>query len=413
MKQVLTRNIGMKILSLFLATLLWVVIMNIDDPYITAKFENIPVQIMNETALGEVGKMYEVESGETVTIKVRGKRSIVDNLKASDFEATANFREMSPVYAVPINVTLKSSKYSEDDLEIEKMTQMMTLSLEDADEQIFRINVVTTGDAAEGYYVAETITNPNLIKITGSKKQIAKIKEVIVEVNVQDVKDSFVTTGTPVAYGENGYQVDSVKLTFETTQVDVDVKVLPTKEISLLITQEGEPYDGYYCSTPDYMPKTIIIAGTKEDLSKIYYLKIPVDVTLQKETISTQINIEEYLSEEYILVGNENNVAVTIKIEELDTKYISVKTRDITVKNLPEEYEVVYNSGEQVNVSVMGIKEVLDSITAYKLKPYIDMEDLNEYEPGTYFITLKTDSTEDITVNSTISITIRKKAEAE
>lgn len=71
MKQVLTRNVGLKILSLFLAVLSWVVIMNIDDPYITKTIDDIPVNILNENAVEENNKMYEIDSGDTATIKVK------------------------------------------------------------------------------------------------------------------------------------------------------------------------------------------------------------------------------------------------------------------------------------------------------------------------------------------------------
>ena len=136
MKQVLTRNVGLKILSLFLAVLLWVIIMNIDDPYITKTIDDIPVNILNENAVEENNKMYEIDSGDTATIKVKGKRSIIDGLKADDFKAIADFKQMSMTYAVPIQISVKeSSRVSESDIEILRQTEMMTLSLEDADAQ--------------------------------------------------------------------------------------------------------------------------------------------------------------------------------------------------------------------------------------------------------------------------------------
>ena len=118
MKKVLTRNIPLKILSLLLAVVLWVVIMNIEDPYITKKFYNIPVLELNTEVLDELGKIYEVESGQSITITVKGKRSIIEGLKNSDFEATANFKEKSDVNAVPIRVVAKPSpNYDTNDIE--------------------------------------------------------------------------------------------------------------------------------------------------------------------------------------------------------------------------------------------------------------------------------------------------------
>lgn len=408
MKQILARNIGLKILSLLLAVLLWVLIMNIDDPYITKTIDNIVVTKMNTNAVEENNKMYDVESGETATIKVRGKQSVIENLSRNDFVAVADFKLMSMTYAVPIQISLKeTSRYTENDVEIMKQTEMMSLTLEDADSQTFRINVVTTGTEREGYYTAEAIATPNLIQISGSKKQIAKIKEVVVEVDVEGKEDSFQVTKTPVAYDENGYMVDSSKLVFETTEVQVDVTLLPTKEISLYVTQEGTPYYGYECTSIVYKPERITIAGTEEDLSSIYMLRIPFNVDGHKDTIISDISIEEYLDEKYILVDENKSVAVTAKIEKLDSKDIMVRTSDISVKNLSEEYEVVFITQGTITLRAAGLTEVLEQLNASDLKPYINLEGLGV---GVNYVQVLSDANPNVTVRpATISIEIIEK----
>lgn len=408
MKQILARNIGLKILSLLLAVLLWVLIMNIDDPYITKTIDNIVVTKMNTNAVEENNKMYDVESGETATIKVRGKQSVIENLSRNDFVAVADFKLMSMTYAVPIQISLKeTSRYTENDVEIMKQTEMMSLTLEDADSQTFRINVVTTGTEREGYYTAEAIATPNLIQISGSKKQIAKIKEVVVEVDVEGKEDSFQVTKTPVAYDENGYMVDSSKLVFETTEVQVDVTLLPTKEISLYVTQEGTPYYGYECTSIVYKPERITIAGTEEDLSSIYMLRVPFNVDGHKDTIISDISIEEYLDEKYILVDENKSVAVTAKIEKLDSKDIMVRTSDISVKNLSEEYEVVFITQGTITLRAAGLTEVLEQLNASDLKPYINLEGLGV---GVNYVQVLSDANPNVTVRpATISIEIIEK----
>ncbi len=408
MKQVLTRNVGLKILSLFLAVLSWVVIMNIDDPYITKTIDDIPVNILNENAVEENNKMYEIDSGDTATIKVKGKRSIIDGLKAEDFNAIADFKQMSMTYAVPIQISLKeSSRLSEYDVEILKQTEMMTLSLEDADVQTFRINVVTIGEVPEGYYIAETIATPNLIEISGSKKQISKIKEITVEVDVSGRTESFEYPAKPVAYNENGYAVESSKLVFETNQVLVEVKILPTKDITLEIVQEGVPYYGYECSNIAWQPQKITIAGEIDDLKHISTLKIPFTVEGKKETIVSDISIEDYLDENYILVDENKSVAVTAKIEKLDSKDVMVRAVDINVRNLSNEYEVLFVTRGTITLRVMGLADKLDGILGRDLEPYID---LDGYSVGTYYVSVKSDVNSSVSVRpTTIGIEIVEK----
>ena len=47
MKKGLMNNWGLKILSFLLAVMLWLIVVNIDDPVTTQTFNNIPVVVTN------------------------------------------------------------------------------------------------------------------------------------------------------------------------------------------------------------------------------------------------------------------------------------------------------------------------------------------------------------------------------
>lgn len=387
MKKVITRNIPLKILSFLLAIVVWVVIMNIEDPYITQTIDNIPVNQVNTNVFEESNQIYDVESGDTVSIKVRGKRSVIEHLKLNDFVATADFKEMSQVYAVPIRVLVKeSTRYDRNDIEILEQNDVMTLSLEDADTQTFRVNVKTTGEAKEGFFVTDLIANPNIIEISGSKKQIAKIRELVVQVSIDQIADSFKITTTPKALDENGYPVDDAKLEFQTKQIEVAASVFPTKEVMIVISKEGTPYYGYTFTKMVYEPKQITVAGLPEDLDKIGYITIPFDINLSKETIGDTKYIEDFLDmTKYKLVDDNNSVVITANIEKLESKELSIFTSSIKVLNLEAGYEATIHTPGMVTTQVMGPKQEIANITVDKLEPYIDLAGL---KPGTYSVTI-------------------------
>ena len=224
MKNILTKNLGYKFLSLLLAIVIWVTITNYNDPYITDTIEDIPVSIQNENEVEEKNKMFEIESGEKVSIMVRGKRSVIDQLRASNFTATADFRQLSIVNAVPIKVVPKrSTKYSVSDIEIlTKTPEMMILTLEDSGEQTFRVDVDILGEVAEGYYIASKSVNPSVIKVSGSQKQIAKIASVVARLNISGAKESVSVNVSPIAYDTNNYPVDSTKIVYSMDTVQTD-----------------------------------------------------------------------------------------------------------------------------------------------------------------------------------------------
>ena len=100
-KKVLFHNLSIKILSFLGALLVWLFIVNIDDPYKTKSYM-VHVDLTNEDALRSVHKVYEIVEGGTATVRVRGRRSVVDNLDASDIKATADLSELSAVNSVDI-----------------------------------------------------------------------------------------------------------------------------------------------------------------------------------------------------------------------------------------------------------------------------------------------------------------------
>ena len=86
MKEKLTRNIGVKILSLLLATILWLVITNVNDPVQYKTFSDMQVTIKNESMVKNSKQSYEILEGEVVDFKVVARRSIIQNLKEYDFD---------------------------------------------------------------------------------------------------------------------------------------------------------------------------------------------------------------------------------------------------------------------------------------------------------------------------------------
>lgn len=115
-KKVLFHNLSIKILSFLGALLVWLFIVNIDDPYKTKSYM-VHVDLTNEDALRSVHKVYEIVEGGTATVRVRGRRSVVDNLDASDIKATADLSELSAVNSVDIKPSLKIATSSDVELE--------------------------------------------------------------------------------------------------------------------------------------------------------------------------------------------------------------------------------------------------------------------------------------------------------
>lgn len=409
-KNRLAHNFGWKIISLICSLILWMAIMNIDDPYVTTTIDKVPVRIINEYALQEQGKISEIENGKTVTVKVRAPRSVAEKLTVHDISAIADYHQMSLVHAVPIQVSVAdTSAYIKEDITIEsKHPEMMTLTLEDFAEETFRVDVNREGNAREGYYISEIATRPSLITVSGSKKQIDRIDRVIVDINCDEIWQNFQYVTNPKAYDKNGYLIDEATISFETERVTLDVSVLPVKKIPLVVQTEGEPSYGYQSTSTQFVPNEISVAGATADLKSISSLIIPFDISMQSGDVEAKINIETYLKEiyqdKYILVDEDKYVTVKVNIDKLPTKDIPVSSSDIEVRGLAPEYELLFTTKNEITMKVLGREEVLQDLTPESLKLYVDVSD---YETGHHYVSVYSDTELDVTVRTgTIGIEI-------
>lgn len=394
MKEKLTKNLGLKILSLFVAILLWVVILNVDDPMVQEKFNNITVTKVNENELKQKDKTYEVISGETVDVTVKAKRSIMQDLRKTDIQAVADLSQLSVVNATTIDVTIP--RYG-DLVEIKQSTSTMKVSLENLKDEQFKINIVANGKVADGYYVKDKMASPNMIIVTGAESVVKQIKEVVVDVDVTNARASFQNTTVPKVYDNNGKLMDSDKISLNFNEVEVTVNLLQTKTVNLFIKLTGTPAPGYEYVNFEYEPKEVTIAGEQSELDKVQYIKGEYNIDNKQDDVEETIDISDFIKNDVILIDENQNAVINIDIEKKNSKDINYNSTDIEMKNLKEGYIAKLNTEDLINVVVYGKEDILSGVNKYNLRPFIDLTNI---EPGINIVDVQFNSVDDVTLLS-------------
>lgn len=403
MKEKLTRNIGLKILSVILAILLWLVITNVADPIDNKTFKDVQVKILNEGILTSRGIYYEIIKNESISFTVAARRSILDNLRQSDFRVTADLAHLSDVDAVQIDITpLRQT----EEIVITSGIQMLLIKPEELFEKNFKVNVRVKGEVTDGYHIGKTSASPNQIRVTGPRSRVERIEDVIVEVDVNGLLGTFHTVEKPKAIDNEGNVIDSQKLRFSKEDVIVNIGLLKKKTISVQIQAVGEPARGYVMGEVEYSPKEIEVAGTEEALRGIKYLPINEDISGAKDSIEKDIDLQLELDKyDVILVGEDRMAALNIPILPLETKEISIWPREIKIKNVAEDLNVTINTTASIPIKIIGLLDNIAGVTKLTLDPYIDLTD---FRIGTYLMEIKCESSEGVTIanNPTVSVTI-------
>ncbi|MDE5966543.1 MAG: hypothetical protein K2G89_06900 [Lachnospiraceae bacterium] len=385
MKQKLLNNIGIKILSVLAAIIIWILVVNVDDYMVTKAISNIPVTIINEDVITGLDKVYELEDDGTVRIIVKGRRSIVEGLVAEDFVATADLSKLSLTNAVQITVRPENAALA-NQLTISCPDNMISVALENRMEQQLPVNVLVQGEPAEGYAVVSKNSTPNMITVSGAESVVKRIKTVQVTVDVTGAKDdvSFVTQ--PVYLNTDGERVKTKKIKANVDAVDAVVEIERTKEIPVSVKTNGEVLAGYAVADVEYQPTSIEVAGREDALSRIDELKIN-DVNIAGLAENTEITIEvaDYLPTGVQAIEGMEQIMIRVILEPVTTRDFALNTGDIEFLGKQDEYiyrisDITTEMEKSPMIQVKGIVSLVNALSLSDLKPKVDVTELKDGE---------------------------------
>jgi YbbR domain-containing protein len=213
MKKKIFNNIGLKILALLIAIIVWWVVMNIDDPLVKKTISGINVELRNDDDLTDRGYIYEVDSGSVITITVRAPESVAKDLKASDFVAYADLSQLSPL-TDSANITIEciKSDVKSDIKEITSKVQVVKLNIDNKETEEIPITINITGSPADNYVLGDSSISQNKIEVTGAASVIEKIASAVISYDVSNMMQSVSEMVTPVFYDGDGNVIDSSSL---------------------------------------------------------------------------------------------------------------------------------------------------------------------------------------------------------
>jgi len=374
MKENLLNNLGIKILSLCLAAMFWLAIVNIDDPVKSKTFYNVPVEVKNEDTLASRNMAYDIVSGSAVEFTVSGKRSVVDELRKSDFMATADLATLTQQFD-SIKINVECLKNADIDIIMGKVSTM-TVSVEDIIDKQFAIRVVPSGQPAPGFAAGTPIASPLFVNVSGARSVVNQIDDVRVLVDIKNKSEDITDSVIPRAYNETGLEIDRSRLKFSYDTITVKIPLLETKMVPVNLITKGTPRYGYQYVQADFQPLEIEVKGSKEALEKINSIPVVVDINDLYQDKEDIINIEEFLAENDVTLVDEHitDVVVKVRIEKLIEKTFSITANELNVNNLTEGYEYFnIDTQREYKVTVMGLKDVIDSLELSTLRPTIDL----------------------------------------
>ncbi len=406
----LTENIPFKILAIFISVLLWLIVVNIENPNQTRTF-TATVSVVNEEVLTEAGQYYTLPDGTaTVSFRVTARRSVIEKLTSSDFIAIADMEYLEG-NTVPVNVSV-SSNYSGVTISSKKLY----LTVEIGEEMTLKqsIEIETVGDVAGGCIISSMNISPSVVKMTGPQEILSTLDRVVATVDVSDATQSFTDKNVVLSFiDEEGNELDRSSINVDVDTVEVTVNILHTKSVDVRYSTSGTLPDGVYLDDITMDTSKINIMGSAEAINSITTITIPdTMVNLSEITESTSITVDmsAYLSEGvYIATGSSSQVTITVEVSGVQTEAYEVPISNISLRNLKDDLVGVFED-EFIEVEITACKTDLAEISAETITGYLDAEGLSE---GSHTLQLILDLDEDDYSYSATTVTVELVDESE
>lgn len=400
MKKSLMNKSTLKILSLLIAILIWVVVKNVQDPMLVKVITSIPVTIVNESYLAsklEVPLL--IEGQDTVNVKVKGRESVVKELAREDFTAVADMTQIISMETTPRMVPVKVSCEGLLDSDISVTPGNIQVDIE-KQTSVEKIIAVNTGDTVpdKNYEVGVLKANPEKVTISGPESIVNKIDRVVAMVDVSDRKETRTELDSELKiYDKNQDELSEKQLSYLDLKEIRNNKIKVTAEfwkaqnkISLKAESSGSPKHGYQVSEIKLVPDTISIAGTDEALQKLAEagntLEIPgsmIDVSGKSSDFEVNVDLTELLPENTKLARDLNSsVIATVKILPYNSQDFELPATQIQTENIPEDMDLVFGQ-EKITVRLKGKDEDLKNLKPETVQMKID---LKGYKEGEYTV---------------------------
>lgn len=402
LSRVIINNFGLKILAALFAIVLWLVVVNVDDPKITKTFTTT-VTIENTSAISDMGKYFEVVDGKnTVTFAVSAKRSLIEDLSGSDFKAVADMSAIEDLTRVPVEI---SALHYVNQITIVTRDKYLDVVVGDLQTQSFIIVPRDSGTPTSGSVVGEVSVSPNVLKVSGPADTIATIDKVTATIDVSNMSLDISDNVIPKLFDADGNEIDTTDLKMNLSTVTVSAQILNTKSVGMNFQTTGKPADGYQLTGVNYEPETVQVKGTAEDLNKLDMITIPkdvLDITGATKDISKTVDISSYLPNGVELVDPaEKDIDVVVDIEQASSKIFEMPVANISVNNLKSNYEAEFEN-DTVAVVIAGFAEDLDKLDVSKLTGSVDA---NGLKVGEHTLSLKLDLAEEYSASGTQTVT--------
>lgn len=319
MKNRLFKNIILKIISVVLAFIAWIVLVNISDPTTSVTIGGVNVRFENESALKDKGYTYEVLDGAKINVDVSGPKSEVTSISASDIDAYVDLSKLSSFsdYA-DISVSVSKDGNTVKGIHVTPKTSSVKLNVGNRSNKEYNIVTDSVGEVPEGKVLSDQEVIPHTVRIAGPEEEVAKVDSIKAVCDVTG-KEGHISEDVQLKlFDADGEEITDSDIELSRNLVKYTADINNTKKVKIEYILGGEPEAGSEVTGVELSEEEVLISGSDEVLSGLDKITIPataLDISDLSYSKTFKIWIPDYVPEG-VEVLSEKNLRVTVYIDE-------------------------------------------------------------------------------------------------
>lgn len=388
-----TNNLVLKISSLAVAFLVWIIVVNVSNPIVTRNI-SVPLNVVNANIITDAGKTYSLMGANSVTVSYEVRSRDQSRISASDFNASIDLGDMYDITgAVPIAVEVVNNK----DLIIGAVASkpsIVRVSIEDLQRKEFTLTTKITGTPSDGFSVGEVKLDKTNVVVTGPVSVIGQISQIGVEIDVSGL-DSNESGRAELKYFDangNAFVISDSRVSKSFDNVGYSLVMLNGRTLALNFDVGGTAAQGYKFTGAESTTKSIQVRGQPEVLEGLDSITVPASaLSVEGATgdVNITVDIKNFLPANVTAVGD-TKVNVTLKVEALDKKSLTLTVNDLNIVGA-KPGAATNIVPEKITVVVSGLSANLESVSNADLKATLDVSEMNsgsnmgslKFEPAT------------------------------
>ncbi len=379
-----TQDIGWKLLSVIIATIMWVLVININQPIDTRTYtqkitvENIDILTDEDLTVAGLADLLDT----SITIRVKAQRTALDRLAVSrdwitasiDFSALRT-ATAGDIVSLPVDVSIRGTTSESTYTVMSQSPTVLSVKIEELTEKILPIQIEINGSTSGEQLLSEPQLSQSTTTIIGATSAIDKVVSVKGVLLGQDIQKEALVKIALVPYDENGNEVIDVSL--NPKEVTASFYGVAVKTIPITVTTTGKQNQNYDMGDVAIKPSSVMVQGETSLMESVYGISLPaISIDGATSDVTKNFYLQELLPEGIYLVPNESLYA------EVRIPFIGDQSREFSVPS--SQFEIVsqqegrlYEVTDYAKVEVIDKAAVLYSVNTAVLSGTVDVEHLN------------------------------------